>query len=115
MIVPKACPRCGGDVDATYREDVYCVQCAHRLPEAAVSSRLDLGAQGATGSTSEIDRVLDAIEGDRSHGSEPCPRCGSGELVRLDKLRPGFNTCFRCRSCGHIFSPAAEGPSSITA
>ena len=26
----KACPRCGGDIDATYRDDIYCVQCAYR-------------------------------------------------------------------------------------
>ena len=109
MIVLKACPRCGGDVDASYSEDVHCVQCAHRLRAAPASSRLDRE------STSEADRVLDAIDGGRSDGAEPCPRCDSGELVRLDKLRPGYNTCFRCRSCGHIFSPAVEGPLSFTA
>ena len=86
MIFLKACPRCGGDVEATYLEDVYCVQCAHRLPAAPVSSRLDREARGKVVPTSEADRVLDAIERVRSQGAEPCPRCGSGDLVRLDKL-----------------------------
>ena len=34
-----------------------------------------------------------------------CLRCGSGDTTRLEKARIEANTCYRCRSCGHIFSP----------
>ncbi len=34
-----------------------------------------------------------------------CPRCGEGAAVELEKADPGANTCYRCRPCGHIFSP----------
>ena len=30
MILFKACPRCGGDVDVTYYADSFCFQCAYR-------------------------------------------------------------------------------------
>lgn len=35
----------------------------------------------------------------------PCLRCGSDDTVRLEKARVEANTCYRCRGCGHIFSP----------
>ncbi len=35
-----------------------------------------------------------------------CPQCEETDSIALDKLRPHFNTCYRCRLCGHIFSPA---------
>lgn len=48
-------------------------------------------------------------------GSEPgndvsqeisiCPRCSNDAPVRLEKADPLANTCYRCRTCGHIFSP----------
>jgi len=34
-----------------------------------------------------------------------CPRCSAGETVSLDKVDAVANTCYRCRGCGHIFSP----------
>ena len=37
--------------------------------------------------------------------SSPCPRCSNDAPVRLEKADPLANTCFRCRTCGHIFSP----------
>ncbi len=43
------------------------------------------------------------ISADRS---EPCPRCGEQGALALEKLRPYYNTCYRCAFCGHIFSPA---------
>ena len=30
MILFKACPRCGGDIDIARSDDIYCVQCSHR-------------------------------------------------------------------------------------
>ena len=115
MILFKACPRCGGDVDATYEDDPYCVQCSHR-PGAAL-----LGAFPAGGPISEGSmrmRVPDAsaakdrvAQGQRAPEVDPeassCPRCGGFEAVRLDRLRRQDNVCYRCRACGHIFSPAA--------
>jgi hypothetical protein len=34
-----------------------------------------------------------------------CLRCGGESTVRLEKTLVGANTCYRCRGCGHIFSP----------
>ncbi len=36
-----------------------------------------------------------------------CPRCVSLETISLDKVEATADTCFRCRNCGHIFSPTA--------
>ena len=35
----RACPRCGGDVDAAFRDDIRCVQCGHRIYEPAIGLR----------------------------------------------------------------------------
>jgi len=43
--------------------------------------------------------------GDEPGGAYPCPRCSNDIPVRLEKEDPHANTCYRCRSCGHIFSP----------
>lgn len=37
-----------------------------------------------------------------------CLRCGSEDTMRLEKARVGANTCYRCRDCGHIFSPVGD-------
>jgi predicted RNA-binding Zn-ribbon protein involved in translation (DUF1610 family) len=37
-----------------------------------------------------------------------CMRCGGEDTVRLEKARIDANTCFRCRGCGHIFSPVGR-------
>ncbi len=37
-----------------------------------------------------------------------CMRCGGEDTVRLEKARIDANTCYRCRGCGHIFSPAGR-------
>ena len=42
---------------------------------------------------------------DGQQESAPCPRCSNDAPVRLAKADPQANTCFRCRICGHIFSP----------
>lgn len=83
MILFKSCDRCGGDVDATFESDVYCVQCGHRPAGAA---RL----------------------------SARCPACRSGSLVRLDRLNDDDHACYRCRMCGHIFSPRESEPRRAT-
>ena len=38
----------------------------------------------------------------------PCLRCGSDDTLRLEKARVEANTCYRCRGCGHIFSPGSS-------
>ena len=96
MILFKACPRCDGDIEATYPEDVYCVQCGCRPPGA--SPKADVGS-------------LRSVDGAAGHEGHPlrsaCPNCDGEEAVRLDRVRTGYNTCYRCRRCGHIFSPSA--------
>ena len=47
----------------------------------------------------------DAGSGDTDPGAR-CPQCEQTDSIALDKLRPHFNTYYRCRLCGHIFSPA---------
>ena len=119
MILFKACTRCGGDVEAAFPEDIFCVQCGHR-PDVALPSDRML-PQASDGDSIRM-RVPDVeVVKDRglkehptgeiaplggSSSASPCPRCGSPELVRLDRLRRRDNVCYRCRPCGHIFSPA---------
>jgi ssDNA-binding Zn-finger/Zn-ribbon topoisomerase 1 len=104
MILFKQCPRCGGDVDATYGDDAFCVQCSHRptlaYPGPRVVDAVPAAAAGPT-TTGPPNGVLG--------GRAPCPRCGRVDLLELEKLRVRDNTCYRCRACGHIFSPAAAG------
>ena len=90
MIIFKGCPRCGGDV-ASPLDEPYCIQCGHR---PGISELPFLG---------EPSSPVGAVT--RGAG---CPKCGRELRVRLDKLRPSDNTCYRCRLCGHIFSPAAD-------
>ena len=37
--------------------------------------------------------------------SSPCPRCSNDAPVRLEKADALAHTCYRCRTCGHIFIP----------
>ena len=126
MILFKACPRCGGDVDSSYHEDIYCVQCAYR-PKVVypgprvIEERMDdktRSAQSAGGEASYTPKRAQepAMVVDTEHGTIVCPKCGSEQAIRLDKLRPEDHTCYRCRSCGHIFSPmtwASPADSSV--
>ena len=98
MFLLKSCPRCGGDVDATDTTDVRCVQCGHRPPVGAlVGERLPgRGFLPLTG--------LELL----------CPRCDSDFIIALEKLRERDNTVYRCRTCGHIYSPClAEADSAL--
>ena len=118
MILFKACPRCRGDVDVTYSDDPYCVQCAYRPTVVFPGPRIvqpeafgRLGAPAddetkATGEVGDLDRTR------YTTAKVICPKCGSELATPLDKLRPGDNTCFRCRRCGHIFSPGEMALSS---
>jgi len=97
VILFKACPRCGGDIDSTYADDINCVQCGHRPDAVYPGARLpQLPADAA-------QKPAFAQDGP----STECRRCGADDPARLEKLRAGDNTCYRCRRCGHIFSPAA--------
>ena len=66
-------------------------------------ARSDDSGQGA--SAAEVSRSQDVLNG-RARGVAGCPRCLSLDTISLDKVDAWANTCFRCRSCGHIFSPA---------
>lgn len=96
MILFKSCPRCGGDVDATYVEEARCVQCAYRPRLVFPGPRVV-----------REPRASEEAEGeDNVQGRAPvCPRCGVRETLALEKMAPEYNTCYRCRRCGHIFSP----------
>ena len=119
VILFKACPRCGGDVDVTYPEDVGCVQCGHR-PEIVYPGPRVLGSEADLGGipvqtprgAGELPQTIEAVRGPAPEVGPPhtgqCPRCGSLQAVALHKLRREDNTCFRCRKCGHIFSPGRQ-------
>ena len=99
MILFKACPRCGGDIDITYADDVHCVQCGHR-PEAVYPRH-----RATEHSTRDDGALTLGFAADRS--STECRRCAAVDLVRLEQLRTTDNTCHRC---DHIFSPATTAP-----
>ena len=90
MILSKACPRCGGDVDTSHAADIRCLQCAHRPDDEALAALARSHVPAGRGPHST------------------CPRCESMALVLLDRLREGDNYCYRCRPCGHVFSPASR-------
>ena len=121
MILFRSCPRCGGDVDTTSADDVYCVQCAHRM-EISLSG--PLVAEQRSDSGSGVPSPVGSANPDEPVAAEArrspppveerpaiprCPRCGSGDVVRLEKIDPEYNTCLRCRLCGHVFSPRQTG------
>ena len=127
MVILRGCVRCGGDILTGDARNVRCLQCGHRpdLPIAELRRRgrrakggrisrpVDLGAILAA-----LDVPADAPEGfvsageagdvDDADSGAACPRCDVRDSIALEKLRPHFNTCFRCRLCGHIFSPGGS-------
>ena len=116
MILFKSCPRCGGDVDATFQDDVFCIQCSYRPdvvfsgphivedPQAPTSSGFGLEALGKV--TAEQSAEDDAVPAQRPPTTIwPCPYCSGTEPAPLDKLRDEDNFCYRCGVCGHIYSP----------
>ena len=110
MILFKACPRCGGDVDATYSDNVYCVQCSHRpevvYPGPCIARKAENDT--ATPGTALFGYSSNASQSVASEDIAKCRRCGTDEVVRLEKLRTEDNTCYRCRRCGHVFSPVIQ-------
>ena len=52
------------------------------------------------------DATDDDAGGEDADPGARCPQCEETDSIALDKLRQHFNTCYRCRLCGHIFSPA---------
>ena len=100
MILLKTCPRCGGDVDATYDDDVYCVQCAYRPAVAVPDRRAVEAALGV-----RLGAAASATDSPATGPSVQCAKCSSKLVVALDKERRKDHTCYRCRACGHIFSP----------
>ena len=101
MILFKACPRCGGDLDTTYGDDVHCVQCGNRPAVVFPGPRILSGSELLMPSLADGDV--------NESGEIICPSCGTVSVVELQKLRPDDHTCYRCRRCGHIFSPAPHG------
>lgn len=119
MVILRGCARCGGDILTADAKNVRCLQCGHkpevsldevrrqarrtrraRMPEPVRLETL-LELQGGMASVTEDDAGIE----DEDAGAR-CPQCEETDSIALDKLRPHFNTCYRCRLCGHIFSPA---------
>ena len=127
MVILKGCARCGGDILTGDARNVRCLQCGHRQ-EAPIAELRRRGRRSRSGGISRpvdlgailaaLDAPADAPEGfvsageagdaDDADSGAACPRCDVRDSIALEKLRPHFNTCFRCRLCGHIFSPGGS-------
>ena len=120
MAILRGCARCGGDILTGDAKNVRCLQCGYRpeVPVAALRRRGRWAAQSRVPRPVDVEEILaafdavdeqsdDAEDGDDGDAGARCPRCDDDETIALEKLRTHFNTCFRCRLCGHIFSPAA--------
>ena len=121
MVILRGCARCGGDVVTSNAKNVRCLQCGHKpeLPIAELArQRRRLRPDPAPAEPVSMDKIFEArrVSDDSAqdaHGAQThdpgalCPRCDETDAIALEKLRPHFNTCYRCRLCGHIFSPAA--------
>ena len=121
MAILRGCARCGGDVLTGDRRNVRCLQCGHR-PDAPIAE-IRRRARGGRGRRVEgpVDveaflAALDAVDGEADDTGDDadcgpdarCPRCDDTDAIALEKLRAEFNTCYRCRVCGHIFSPGGS-------
>ena len=121
MAILRGCARCGGDVLTADARNVRCLQCGHR-PQLPVSE-LRQRARGAKGRRVDppvdLEAILAALDAegegadDAGDGGDAClevrcPRCDDADAIALEKLRAHFNTCYRCRLCGHIFSPGGS-------
>lgn len=100
MILFKACPRCGGDVDATFHDDVYCVQSGFRPVVKIPGSRTAEAMPAVANRLGDIDLI--ELE---EPTNQFYPRCGSEKVTELDKIEAHYNTCYRCNGCSHVFSP----------
>lgn len=121
MVILRGCSRCGGDIVTSDAKNIRCLQCGHKpeLPVAELARRRRRlrrdPAPAAPASIEEIfsaahmpdDSAEDAPDAQAYDPGALCPRCDESDAIALEKLRPHFNTCYRCRLCGHIFSPAA--------
>ena len=58
--------------------------------------------QGVPG---EVVRIVHEAGAQNEAAGKRCPRCLAWETVSLDKVDLTGNMCYRCRGCGHIFSP----------
>ena len=54
---------------------------------------------------SETVRIVGATPVESETSCRRCPRCLALETMSLDRVDLTGNTCYRCRGCGHIFSP----------
>lgn len=52
-----------------------------------------------------VDGIGSSLSSESGEQHAACPRCANDAPVRLEKADPMANTCYRCRTCGHIFSP----------
>lgn len=119
VVILKGCARCGGDILTADAKNVRCLQCGYRpaLSVAAIRRQGRRAFRNGEQQPVDMEAVLRILEtpdnapeetGEASYDAPdaPCPRCEETDSIALEKLRPHFNTCYRCRLCGHIFSPA---------
>ena len=82
MILFKSCPRCGGDVDTTYDDDIYCFQCGHRPAVQQLGSRMSASEVEAP-EPGTSSAVKDDVGGYVDRPLTACPRCDAGDAVEL--------------------------------
>lgn len=118
MVILKGCARCGGDVLTADARNVRCMQCGYRpdLPVAELRRRGRSAGRRRPEQPVDMEEILaaleaepdEAVDGGDGGPDSRCPRCDDADAIALEKLRAHFNTCYRCRMCGHIFSPGGS-------
>ena len=132
MAILRGCAHCGGDILTGDAKNVRCLQCGHRpdAPIAEIRRRARGGRRRRVEGPVNVEAFLAALNaadedardaddaredsGDHADCSSDarCPRCDDTDAIALEKLRAEFNTCYRCRVCGHIFSPG-DSPAGL--
>ena len=122
MAILRGCGRCGGDILTADANNIRCLQCGHRpaLPITALRrhGKQVIDGGGSTPKAADVNAIFDgagapqnadndSVDRNDADADARCPRCEDTAFIALEKLRPHFNTCYRCQLCGHIFSPAA--------
>ena len=79
----------------------------NRSATSRAGGQVEVRMMTVPGVPTETARIVDAppAQGDRQY--RRCPRCLALDTMSLDRVDLTGNTCYRCRGCGHIFSPRA--------
>ena len=75
--------------------------------DSRASGEVEVRMMDMPGVLSETVRIVGTTPVQSERQTRRCPRCLALDTVSLDRVDLTGNTCYRCRGCGHIFSPRA--------